>query len=148
MSPREEDDLDTAKSRTGRFFVVPHRGGTRVEVSEPIHCGGDAPWMCAVKLVGRKRDQPPPGESGESEADATQTLLVRTGRGNTPEEAQRNAMAQLTLVYGTPVDPPPSPTILQKKTDPPPPPDPPPSKPPPDRENKPGFFQRLFGRRK
>ena len=107
-----DDDEDSPKSRTGRFSVQ-HRGNTRVEVSEPIHTGGTNPWMCAVKLVGHKTSEPEP------DAEATQTLLVRTGRGATPEEAQRNAMAQLTLVYGSPVDPPPSPLISQMKTDPP-----------------------------
>lgn len=126
-----DDDEDSPKSRTGRFFV-PHRGGARVEVSEPIHVGGDTPWMCAVKLVGRK--------GPDVDTDATQTLLVRTGRGATPEEAQRNALSQLTLVYGSPVDPPPHATIVQKKTDPPPPaPDPPP---------RPSLFARLLGKKK
>jgi hypothetical protein len=76
--------------------------------------------MCAVKLVGQKRDDDP-------DADATQTLLVRTGRGVTPEEAQREAMAQLTLVYGSPVGPPPAPVISNKASDPPPSPPPRPS---------------------
>src|SRR5436305_836260 len=70
----------------------------------------------ALKLVGRK--------GPEIDSDATQTLLVRTGRGKSPEEAQRNAISQLTLVYGSPVDPPPSATISNKRTDPPPPPEP------------------------
>jgi hypothetical protein len=131
----EEDDEESPKSRTGRFSVQ-HRGGTRVEVSEPIHTGGTAPWMCAVKLVGHK--------GPELDSDATQTLLVRTGRGATPEEAQRNAMAQLTLVYGSPVDPPPSPTISQMKTDPPAAPRP--SAPPV--KKKEGLLARLFGKKK
>jgi hypothetical protein len=106
---------DGSKPKTGRFNV-PHRGGTRVEVGQPIHVGGDrGPWMCAVKLVGRKRD---PSEDQEP----TQTLLVRTGRGATPEDARRAALAQLTLVYGSPVEPPPAPVIVQKPSDPPPPP--------------------------
>jgi hypothetical protein len=58
----------------------------------------------------------------------------------TPEEAQRNALSQLSLVYGSPVDPPPNATIVNKKTDPPPPaPDPPP---------RPSFFARLLGKKK
>jgi hypothetical protein len=108
----EAEADDGPKSRTGRF-QVPHRGGTRVEVGEPIHVGGDRPWMCAVKLVGRKRD---PSEDPEP----TQTLLVRTGRGATAEDARRDALAQLTLVYGSPVEPPPAPVIVQKPSDPPP----------------------------
>ncbi|HEY8089363.1 MAG TPA: hypothetical protein VIF09_15995 [Polyangiaceae bacterium] len=104
------------KSRTGRFNVQ-HRGGTHVEVGEPIRVGGDRPWMCAVKLVGKKRD---PVEDPEP----TQTLLVRTGRGLTAEDARRDALAQLTLVYGSPVEPPPSPIISQKPSDPPPSPAP------------------------
>lgn len=111
--PHEED----GKSRTGRFHV-PHRGGTHVEVGEPILVGGERPWMCAVKLVGKKRD---PSEDPEP----TQTLLVRTGRGATAEDARRDALAQLTLVYGSPVEPPPAPVILQKPSDPPPSGDPP-----------------------
>ena len=104
------------KSRTGRFQVK-HRGGTRVEVGEPLRVGGDRPWMCAVKLVGQKRDVPEDPEHPEP----TQTLLVRTGRGATPEDARRDALAQLTLVYGSPVEPPPSAVIVQKPSDPPPP---------------------------
>ena len=127
----DDADEESPKSRTGRFFV-PHRGGTRVEVSEPIHCGGSNPWLCAVKLVGRK--------GPEVDAEATQTLLVRTGRGATPEEAQRNALSQLTLVYGSPVEPAPSATIRQKKTDPPPPPADPPK--------RPSLFARIFGKKK
>ena len=102
MSGFDEDE--GPKSRTGRFTLA-HRGNTRVEVGEPIHVGGARPWLCAVKLLGRAPQEPDP--------EATQTLLVRTGRGTTPEEAQRDAMAQLTLVYGTPVGPPPSTRISQ-----------------------------------
>src|SRR3954471_24778416 len=91
MNYDDDDAEDSPKQRTGRFELA-HRGGTRVEVGEPILLGGPKPWMCAVKLVGQKRDDEP-------DQDATQTLLVRTGRGATPEEAQREAMAQLTLVY-------------------------------------------------
>jgi len=98
---------------------VKHRGGTRVEVGEPVRVGGDRPWMCAVKLVGQKRDLPDDPEH----PDPTQTLLVRTGRGATPEDARRDALAQLTLVYGSPVEPPPSAVISQKPSDPPPPPE-------------------------
>ena len=127
----DELEEESPKSRTGRFFV-PHRGGTRVEVSEPIHCGGQTPWLCAVKLVGRK--------GPEVDAEATQTLLVRTGRGATPEEAQRNALSQLTLVYGSPVEPAPSTTIMQKKTDPPSAPVEPPK--------RPSIFARMFGKKK
>ncbi len=104
------------KSRTGRFHVK-HRGGTRVEVGEPVKVGGDRPWMCAVKLVGQKRDVPEDPEHPEP----TQTLLVRTGRGVTPDDARRDALSQLTLVYGSPVEPPPAPIISQKPSDPPPP---------------------------
>ena len=126
----DDADEESPKSRTGRFFV-PHRGGTRVEVSEPIHCGGSTPWLCAVKLVGRK--------GPEVDSEATQTLLVRTGRGKTPDEAQRNALSQLTLVYGSPVEPAPSTTIRQKITDPPPAPDPP---------KRPSIFARIFSKKK
>jgi hypothetical protein len=111
--------------RVGRF-VLPHRGGTQVEVGKPICVGGDRPWLCAVKLVGRKNgpdgaDAPDDADLVEGQADVTQTLLVRTGRGASPEEAQRDAIAQLTLVYGSPVSPPPEPIILPKPSEPPPP---------------------------
>jgi hypothetical protein len=114
MTEPDDDEYDSPKQRTGRFSLQ-HRGGTRVEVGEPIHLGtGAKPWMCAVKLIGQKRDDIP------QEPEPTQTLLVRTGRGATPEEAQREAMAQLTLVYGSPVGPPPAPVISNKVSDPPP----------------------------
>jgi hypothetical protein len=107
-----EQEEEEPRSRTGRFNVQ-HRGGAHVEVGEPIHVGGERPWMCAVKLVGRKRDI-------SDEDEPTQTLLVRTGRGATAEDARREALSQLTLVYGSPVEPPPSPIISQKPSDPPP----------------------------
>jgi hypothetical protein len=103
--PEVFEEEESSKSRTGRFQVQ-HRGGTRIEVGDPIKIGGPKPWMCAVKLVGHKRD--------DSEPEPTQTLLVRTGRGDTPEEAQREAIAHLTLVYGSPVAPPPMATIELK----------------------------------
>jgi hypothetical protein len=112
------EEEESSKSRTGRFHV-PHRGGARIEVGEPIKVGGTKPWMCAVKLVGQKRD--------DAEAEPTQTLLMRTGRGKTPEEAQREAIANLTALYGSPVEPPPSTTIQMKESQLPPPPPPRPS---------------------
>jgi len=131
----DEVDSETRKSRTGPFSV-PHRDGARVEVSEPIPIGPNE-WLCAVKLVGRKVI--------DVEGDPTQTLLVRTGRGATPAEAQRHAMAQLTLVYGTPVGPPPMALITQKPSDPPPALEAPTA--PPTAKKK-GLFARLFGRRR
>jgi hypothetical protein len=106
------EEEEESKSRTGRFHVQ-HRGGTRIEVGDPIKVGGAKPWMCAVKLVGQKRD--------DSEPEPTQTLLVRTGRGETPEEAQRQAIAQLTLVYGNPLSAPTPPVIELKESQRPPP---------------------------
>ena len=106
------DHDEEPRSRTGRFNVK-HRGGAHVEVGEAINVGGEKPWMCAVKLVGKKRDI-------ADEDEPTQTLLVRTGRGETAEDARREALSQLTLVYGSPVEPPPSPIISQKPSDPPP----------------------------
>jgi hypothetical protein len=103
---------------SGGAFQVAHRGGTRVEIAEPVHVGGDRPWMCAVKLVGRGG----PGEPVEGEP--THTMLLRMGRGATPDDARRDGLAQLTLVYGSPVEPPPAPRIVNKKSDPPAPPDP------------------------
>jgi len=112
---RDQFAEEEPSSRTRRF-QVPHRGGTRVEVGEPIHVGGDRPWMCAVKLVGRKRDV----QEDPEQPEPTQTLLVRTGRGASAEDARRDAIAQLTLVYGSPVEPPPAAVIVQKPSDPPP----------------------------
>jgi hypothetical protein len=109
-------DEEEPRLRTGRFHLK-HRGGTHVEVGEAIHVGGKQPWMCAVKLVGKKRDD-------ADEDEPTQTLLVRTGRGESAEDARREALSQLTLVYGSPVEPPPAPIISQKPSDPPPPPPP------------------------
>jgi hypothetical protein len=111
-NPEHPENEEEPRSRTGRFNVQ-HRGGAHVEVGEPIHLGGERPWMCAVKLIGRKRDI-------SDEDEPTQTLLVRTGRGATAEDARREALSQLTLVYGSPVEPPPSPIISQKPSDPPP----------------------------
>jgi hypothetical protein len=131
-------DEEEPKSRTGRFHVQ-HRGGTRVEVGDPVHVGGERPWMCAVKLVGPKRDQP----EDPDHPDPTQTLLVRTGRGETADDARRDALSHLTLVYGSPVAPPPTAVIMQKPSDPPPPPAPEPAKKAPK-----GFWARfveLFG---
>jgi len=110
-APEVFEEEESSKSRTGRFEVA-HRGGTRVEVGEPIRIGGPKPWLCAVKLVGQKRD--------DSEPEPTQTLLVRTGRGNTPEEAQREAIAHLTVVYGSPLSAPPSAKIELKASQRPP----------------------------
>jgi hypothetical protein len=109
--PDEFEDEESPKSKTGRFFV-PHRGDTRVEVGEPINVGGDRPWLCAVKLMGKTEVT--------SDGESTQTLFLRTGRGSTPEEAQREAMAQLALVVGSPVGPAPSARISRRETDPPP----------------------------
>lgn len=106
----EWDDEESPKSRTGRF-MLPHRGGARVEVGEPVHIGGPRPWLCVVKLMGK--DDPHDNES-------TQTLFVRSGRGATPEEAQRDALAQLSLVYGSPVGPAPNTQISKKLSEPPP----------------------------
>jgi hypothetical protein len=143
MATLGDDDEDSPKSRTGRFFV-PHRGGTRVEVGEPIHVGGERPWLCAVKLLGRDRTSIPLPVEDLTAPEPTQTLLVRTGRGSTPEEAQRDAMAQLTLVYGSPVEPPPAPKITQKKTDPPPPMEDDEIVEEPPKPKKKSFFARLF----
>jgi hypothetical protein len=121
------EEEESSKSRTGRFNV-PHRGGARIEVGEPIKVGGPKPWMCAVKLVGQKRDD-------SEEAEPTQTLLVRTGRGVSPEEAQREAIAALTTLYGSPVAPPPSTTIEIKAS----------QRPPPEPPQRPSFIDMLKG---
>ena len=134
-APVAEVFEEEPKSKTGRFQFK-HRGGTRIEVGEPIHVGGERPWMCAVKLVGQKRDVPDDPEMPEP----TQTLLVRTGRGETADDARRDALAHVTLVYGSPVAPPPAALIMQKPSDPPPPM--PPAAPGPK-----GWLARLFGKR-
>jgi hypothetical protein len=121
---------------------VPHRGGTRVEVGEPIRVGGERPWMCAVKLVGKKREP-------TDDPEPTQTLLLRTGRGETAEDARRDALAQLTLVYGSPVEPPPEAIISQKPSDPPPASATPTIPPSGARAAAPlGWWGRLFGRKR
>jgi hypothetical protein len=135
-APAAEVFEEEPRSKTGRFHVQ-HRGGTRIEVGEPVHVGGERPWMCAVKLVGQKRDVPDDPEMPEP----TQTLLVRTGRGETADDARRDALAHLTLVYGSPVAPPPAALIMQKPSDPPPPL--PPAAPGPK-----GWLARLFGKRR
>jgi hypothetical protein len=99
----------------GARFQVPHRDGARVEVGEPIHVGGgrgDRPWMCVVKLLGHNRAAEDPSDG------ATHTLLVRTARGESPDDARREALAQLSQVYGSPVEPPPTPIISHKPSDP------------------------------
>jgi hypothetical protein len=54
----------------------------------------------------RSSDLPPePAAAGNEASDFTQTLLLRTGRGATADEARRDALAQLALVYGSPVGP-------------------------------------------
>ena len=132
-APTASPDEEEPRARTGRFHVQ-HRGGTRVEVGEPIKVGGERPWMCAVKLVGQKRDLPDDPDHPEP----TQTLLVRTGRGETAEDARRDALAQLTLLYGSPVAPPPTAVITQMPSDPPPP-----ARAPVQAK---GFWARLLGR--
>jgi hypothetical protein len=137
------DEDDSPGVRTGRF-TLPHRGNTRVEVGEPIRVpdpGASRPWLCVVKLVGHDEEamsRRGGSEEDDMEATGTSTLLVRTGRGTTPEEAQRDAVAQLSLLYGTPAGPPPSVVITKK-----------PSEPPPRNEaKKPGPFAwlgKLFG---
>jgi hypothetical protein len=93
---------------------LPHRDGTRVMVGTPIHVGGEKPWMCAVKLMGKKKALPR-GEALEEEL--TQTLLLRTARGVSPEEAQRAALAELKHFYGSPNEPIPQPLILHKQSE-------------------------------
>jgi hypothetical protein len=93
---------------------LPHRDGTRVIVGTPIHVGGERPWMCAAKLVGKKK---PDGDD-----EMTQTLLLRTGRGSSPEDAQKAALSELKHFYGSPNEPIPEPLILHKPSEPPPPP--------------------------
>jgi hypothetical protein len=66
--------------------------------------------MCVVKLLGHNREDPSDG--------ATHTLLVRTGRGESADDARREALAQLSQVYGSPVEPPPTPVISHKPSDP------------------------------
>jgi hypothetical protein len=139
VAAQDDDESNGSTTKTGRFTVA-HRGGARVEFGQPIHVGGEKPWLCAVKLMGKNGQNP--------DADATQTLLIRSGRGSTPEEAQRAAMAQITVVYGSPVEPPPQTKIVRLASDPPPPTEAPdPFLVPPPEPKKRGFFARLFGRK-
>ncbi len=127
----DDADEDAPRSRSGRFRVA-HRAGGRVEVGDAIFIGGERPWLCAVKLLGR--------EASDADGEPTQTLMVRSGRGATPEEAQRSALAALSLVYGTPVGPAPS-TLISRM----------PSASPPPLEGEPevksGWLRRIFRRR-
>lgn len=62
------------------------------------------------------RGSDPPREPlapGHETSEFTQTLLLRTGRGATADEARRDALAQLALVYGSPVGPAPEPRISE-----------------------------------
>jgi hypothetical protein len=116
-------------------------------VSEPIELpeaeARGKPWMCVVKLLGRD-DQAPRPDDGLGDHELTQTLLVRTGRGTTPEEAQANALNQLSVVYGSPTAPPP-PVIITKKAS-----EPPPAQAgkdaPAQKATRVGWIRRLFGR--
>ena len=127
--------------KTGRYSML-YRDGARVEVGDPVQTSeglADRQWLCAAKLIGPKKDRPPAYE--DLDMEGTQTLLVRTGRGSTPEEAQRDALNQLALVYGTPNAPPPAVVITKKPSEPPPPMVPPPA------AGFRGWLARVFGRR-
>jgi hypothetical protein len=114
--PEDEPKGGGERLASGSLRIdLPHREGTRVQVSTPVRVGGARPWMCAVKLMGHR-----PGQDPEDEP--TQTLLLRTGRGVSPEEAQRDALAQITHFYGRPTEPVPQPIIQHKLSTPPPPP--------------------------
>lgn len=109
---RDEDE-DTPASVRSFARVIEHRGGTRIEVGEPIKVPGagpgEQPWLCAAKLMGKNS----PAEGREH------TLLMQTGRGNTPYEAQQEAIAQLSLLVGTPSAPPPQVVITGAVSEPP-----------------------------
>lgn len=77
-------------------MVLPRADGSRVEVSEPFEIGEEE-WACVAKLVGREHDLPWLGEEPRSEEDheVTHTLFMAKGRGASPEEAVRDAMAQV-----------------------------------------------------
>lgn len=124
----EEPDWASAARVTERF-TVPHRGGAMMKVGEPICIGGDKPWLCIVKLLAPGASPSLAGEEGEHWS----TLLLRSGRGNHPDEARRDALAQLALVYGSPVGPAPQAVISTLDPTPPTPP-------------VAGWLTRLFGR--
>jgi hypothetical protein len=121
--------------RTGRFSV-PHRGGTVMEVGEAICVGGLKPWLCIVKLLGRREPSAPNLEDHveQPESEHLRTLLLRSGRGATADEARRDALSQLALVYGSPVGPAPEAKISHLEVTPAPP------------QAASGWLTRLFGR--
>ncbi|MBI4955289.1 MAG: hypothetical protein HY908_24915 [Myxococcales bacterium] len=95
--------------------VVPTPHGSHVELGEPVWVGGALPWACPAKLVGRDKRLPSlhfddedsseaaPPQVAEPEApESTHTLLLRTGRGRTPDEARRDAVRRVEEPLGKP----------------------------------------------
>jgi hypothetical protein len=90
-----------------------------MQVGEPVLVddkSDDPQWLCVAKLV-EPRDKC--ASDGSPLAETTRTILMRTGRGRTPEEARKDAVARLRLVVGTPSRPAPAPLITRKASDPP-----------------------------
>ena len=119
-------DFAVNEGSGSRAGDVAARHGAHVELGEPVWVGGSLPWACPAKLVGREKRLPridfdddtedrAPDEA-QPESEPTHTLLLRTGRGRTPEEARQNAASELQRPLAQP------PQIVPRATQSPPPP--------------------------
>jgi hypothetical protein len=80
-------------------------GALRVELGEPFSIedeDGRDEWVCIAKLLGREKplrwlgaEPPPPVD----EAEITHTMFLSQGRGESPEAAIKDAMAQLERAH-------------------------------------------------
>ena len=132
----------------------------QIVLGDVVHVGGERPYACLAKLIGKERRLPVigfddesthdgrgslPEEPAEEQPEPTHTLMVVTGRGRTPEDARRTARRQLAKIqqqavriqqtnFPVPeligIDPTPKPPEVA----------PAPADPPPQR----GFFARVF----
>ena len=140
MTEPQDDNPSDVYERPLERLSLPHRNGARMEISEPVRIGGDRPWICMVKLVCHASGEAAEGAEGEP----TQTLLLRTGRGQSADEARRDALAQLALVYGSPVGPAPSLRISSIRPAPPAPSEAPSPALASKRPGEPGWLARLL----
>lgn len=106
----QSDDTTRGPSRG---LILPRPDGTRVEVSEPFEIADE--WVCVAKLVGKEHDLPWLGEDAppEQEDEITHTLFMARGRGASSEQAVRDAMTQVERSTGR------TSARIQMKTEPP-----------------------------
>jgi hypothetical protein len=117
--------------------VIPFRGGTRIVIGVPTQAPNDPKvWRCVGKIIGHRTGLPWAGEDGEEEP--THTVLLRSGRGSTPEAAEEDVLRQLRFVYGESRV---SPLIAERRSNAPPAP----VAPPPTAAVRP-WWRALFGR--